>query len=251
MKVGITGSTGTLGKILVQQLKNYHCFEGDICSKKDIDTWVKTNNFSEIIHFAAIVPTSKVENNLSKAYQVNTIGVKYLIEVLQSCRKHPWLFYASTSHVYKSKNTPINELDPIEPVSEYGKTKYEAEKIILKNYHNYCIGRIFSFYHKTQKMPFLYPSIKQRLATENLEKPFALYGAKSVRDFLNAETVIEIIVNLMNKKIMGVYNIASGKGVKIKNFVQSLSKKKINIKEMGLADFLVADINKLQNALKK
>ena len=50
---------------------------------------------------------------------------------------------------------------------------------------------------------------------------------------------------------MGVYNIASGKGVKIKNFVQSLSKKKINIKEMGLADFLVADINKLQNALKK
>ena len=152
MKVGITGSTGTLGKILVQQLKNYHCFEGDICSKKDINTWIKTNNFSEIIHFAAIVPTSKVENNLSKAYQVNTIGVKYLIEVLQSCRKHPWLFYASTSHVYKSKNTPINELDPIEPVSEYGKTKYEAEKIILKNYHNYCIGRIFSFYHKTQKM---------------------------------------------------------------------------------------------------
>ena len=46
-------------------------------------------------------------------------------------------------------------------------------------------------------------------------------------------------VNLMNKKIMGVY--------KIKN----ISKKKINIKEMGLADFLVADINKLQNALKK
>ena len=100
-------------------------------------------------------------------------------------------------------------------------------------------------------MPFLYPSIRQRLATENLEKPFVLYGAKSVRDFLNAETVIEIIVNLMNKKIMGVYNIASGKGVEIKNFVQSLSKKKINIKEMGLADFLVADINKLQNALKK
>ncbi len=122
MKIGITGSTGTLGKILVKQLEkaNYHCFKGDICSKDDIDAWVKTNNFSEIIHFAAMVSTSKVENNLSKAYQINTSGVKYLIEVLQSCRKQPWLFYASTSHVYKSKNTPINELDAIEPVSELG-----------------------------------------------------------------------------------------------------------------------------------
>ena len=43
----------------------------------------------------------------------------------------------------------------------------------------------------------------------------------------------------MNKKIMGVYNIASGKGVKIKNFVQSLSKKKINIKEMVFLNFLL------------
>ena len=77
MKVGITGSTGTLGKILVQQLKNYHCFEGDICSKKDIDTWVKTNNFSKIIHFAAIVPTSKVENNL-------LIVLYYLMNLLVS-----------------------------------------------------------------------------------------------------------------------------------------------------------------------
>jgi len=104
-------------------------------------------------------------------------------------------------------------------------------------------------YHKTQKPPFLYPNIKRRLETEDLSKEFELYGAESVRDFLNAEDVADIIISLMGEKTVGTFNIASGEGTKIRDFVQSLTEKKLRIKDMGGKDSLVANIGKLKKIL--
>ncbi|MFH1521626.1 MAG: DegT/DnrJ/EryC1/StrS family aminotransferase [archaeon] len=252
--VGITGVTGTLGKILIPKLKeqkiNYSCFNGDICSSKDIQRWVNENKFEAIIHFAAIVPTNQVNENPQKAYQVNVEGTKNLINEIKNSNQNPWLFYASTSHIYKSKDTPISEEDKIEPISIYGKTKYEAEEIINQEYENSCIGRIFSVYHNTQKPSFLYPNVLSRIKNEDLDKPFELFGANSIRDFLDAEVVADIIIKLMDKKTRGIYNIGSGKGTLIKDFVQKLTDKKLDIKGMGESNCLVADITKLKNILE-
>ncbi len=180
--IGITGANGILGKLVIKRLKRnnleYRSFNGDIRSKNDIRGWLSENSFNFIIHLAAIVPTAKVKDNPEKAYAVNVIGTKNLVEEIKLSRQNPWLFYASTSHVYRSKDSPINEDDKIYPVSEYGKTKYEAENMIIEHCDNFCIGRIFSFYHESQKKPFLYPNIKERLEKEDLNKPFELYGDK-------------------------------------------------------------------------
>jgi len=254
-EIGITGGTGVLGKIICKDLDsmnfNYSKFKGDICSKKEISEWVLKNNFDSIIHLAAIVSTKQVDKDLEYAYSVNVEGTENLINILNENNLNPWLFYASTSHVYKSSNTLIKEEDITNPISEYGKTKYDAEKIIQESYTNYCIGRIFSFYHQTQKKSFLYPRIKYRLDNEDLSKDFELYGANSIRDFLNAEEVSKIIIQLMQKRAKGIYNIASGKGIKIKDFVQNLTNKKLNIKSVGGSDYLVADITKLKKVLRK
>lgn len=253
-KVGITGASGTLGKILIAKLEKngleYLCFDGDILQKNNIKNWFERNRFDAIIHFAAIVPATEVKADPSKAYLVNVTGTENLINGIKSSGQNPWLFYASTSHIYKSKNTPINEEDEIDPISIYGKTKYEAEKFVVRNYENTCVGRIFSLYHPSQKRLFLYPNILYRLEHEDLSKPFELYGANSIRDFLPAEEIIEIIFKLMNKKITGIYNIASGNGIKIKDFVQNLSEEKLKIKEVGEQDYLVANINKLNKVLR-
>lgn len=253
MKIGITGSTGILGSILLEELrsrgKDYSCFTGDITKINDIYEWIESENFEYIIHLAAIVPTYKVKENLLKAFNVNAIGTKNLAEVLSVTSKDTWLFYASTSHVYKSKENPISENDLIDPVSEYGLTKYAGEVMAKKMYSNLCIGRMFSIYHHTQETPFLYPSIEKRLEEEDLTKDFELYGAESYRDFLNAEKVVDIIIGLMNKKALGLYNIASGNGVKVKDFVSKMTPKDIKIKHIGDKDYLVADISKLEKKL--
>lgn len=251
--IGITGAYGVLGNIFQEKLteKNipYSCFKGDICSKDDIKIWLENHQFTSIIHLAAIVATKEVQEDIKRAEEINIKGTDNIIEILLSFGQNPWFFYASTSHVYQSKDSPIQEEDTINPISEYGRTKYEAEKIINKKYMNYCIGRIFSFYHKTQRKPFLYPSILDRLENENLAKPFNLFGAESIRDFLNAEEVVDIILKLANIKARGIYNIASGKGIKIKEFVQNISKTKLNIENVGEKDYLVANISKLKREL--
>lgn len=251
--IGITGGRGVLGSILQKKLKqediSFSCFEGDVCSKKDIFSWLEGKKFTSIIHLAAIVSTKEVDKDLKKATEVNVGGTKNLVDALLTFDNPPWFFYASTSHVYKSKDSPIKEEDTKEPISEYGLTKYLAEKEITENYKNYCVGRIFSFYHETQRKPFLYPTIKERLANEDLTKPFELYGSESERDFLEAEKVVDLIISLMKKKTTGVYNLASGTPTKIKDFVQYMTNHPLKIVDKGKRDYLVADISKLNKVL--
>lgn len=255
MKVGITGACGVLGSILTEKLTkhsyDFSSFEGDIRNTEEIREWVNSNEFDTVIHLAAIVPPSEVKKSLVQAFEINSVGTKNLVDILNEKSKNIWLFYASTSHVYKSSELPINEEGEIEPISEYGLTKYAGEVLAKKNYENLCIGRIFSMYHKTQKPPFLYPNILKRLEEEDLTKDFELFGAESERDFLNAEDIADIILKLMDKKALGTYNIASGKGTKIKDFVRSMTKKEIKIKDMGGKDKLVANIDKLKKVLNE
>lgn len=252
--IGVTGSTGVLGSIIIDKLNikkyNYSCFEGDIANLNSVFDWIDNYNFSAIIHLAAIVPTTEVRENLLRSFEVNAIGTKNLTDALISKNKNPWFFYSSTSHVYKSKSKPILESDQIDPISEYGLTKYSGEVLLKKSYKNICIGRIFSMYHETQKPPFLYPTIKKRLKSENLKNEFNLHGAESYRDFLNAENVADIIIKLMEVEAMGIYNVGSGKGVTIKDFVRGLSSdENIKIKNFGKKDYLVANIEKLNKKL--
>ena len=41
-----------------------------------------------------------------------------------------------------------------------------------------------------------------------------------MRDFINAEEVVEILFKIYIKKITGIFNIGSGKGLTVKSFVQ-------------------------------
>ena len=62
------------------------------------------------------------------------MGTKNLVDaIIDSNIK--WFFFSSTSHVYKSrkKKKKISENSIKKPISYYGKTKFLAEKYIIKN----------------------------------------------------------------------------------------------------------------------
>ena len=81
---GITGHTGNLGKKIQKVAKNFKFikFKGDIRIVKDVEAWIKNNNFDLIIHFAAIVPISKVNKKYKHALDVNYIGTRNLIKMI-------------------------------------------------------------------------------------------------------------------------------------------------------------------------
>lgn len=259
MLVGITGHRGVLGSIIKQQLSDLHIpyivFQGDVTKPEDIDQWLQDQRMTHIIHLAALVAVDSVNKNFAKAILTNVQGSVNVIEAVQRANIQPHFFYASTCHVYKSSDTPLKESDPVEPINNYGMTKYIAE--VLLEYHAnriqipLCIGRIFSFYHHTQKVPFLYPNILRRFAEENLDNPFPLRGALSVRDLSNAELICDRIIKLVLKNAEGVFNIGSGKGTTIQGFVQSLAPRPLtfDIDKNEKIHYLVADISKLKSEI--
>lgn len=254
MRVGITGGTGTIGKLASYLLKkeNYEVsyFRGDIRNYHEIVGWLSGQSFDAILHFAALVPVAVVKKEPIRALETNVVGTLNLVKAIKELLERPWFFYASSSHVYKSSSIPIAETFPLEPINFYGVTKKMGEDVVLATCIETkalcCIGRIFSFWHETQSGEFLFPAMVKRFKREDLKSPFFVKGANNVRDLSNAEDIVKKIIMLMKKEAEGIYNIGSGKGITIREFVQSIAPVKLTIiTDPGHNyNYLVADTSK-------
>ena len=206
IKIGITGSSGSLGREIVKSKfsYDYSFFKGDIRNKNKISKWIKGKKFDAIIHLAAIVPIKIVNKDKKKTYEVNYIATKNLIDEVKK-NKIKWFFFASTSHVYSSKNKIISETSKTNPISYYGKTKLLAEKYIIKKLEKtdtlYCIGRIFSTTNKNQKKNYLVPDLKKKIKTSR--RKIILHNLCHYRDFISMKDIAKIIFCLYKKKIQG------------------------------------------------
>lgn len=258
--IGITGSTGILGGIFVELLKKkeieWTIFDGDVCDFEQMHAWISREKIDYLIHFAAKVPVSFVNNHPIDALTVNALGTFNILKSITLSSKNTWFFYASTSHVYASKNSRLLETDVLGPQSTYGKTKLIGEEYV-RYFMDHggvkaCIGRIFSFFDEKQDEAFLYPAIMNRLQHHDISQPFVLTNGYDVRDILPAKEVVQLIDGIREKGYEGVVNIGSGVGTRIVDFVQDLAdtnKVNVVVDQQREPISLVADITKLEKIL--
>lgn len=260
IKIGLTGETGVLGTLLLKNLKKKKysvvCFRSDIRKISIVRDWVKKNEFDVIFHLASLVPVKLCNEDPLKTCSINIGGVDNLLQSLKLFRKKPWFFYASTSHVYKIKKTPLSETDKISPKSFYGYTKWVGEKLVENfslNYKlNFCIGRIFSFYSKSQTKDFLFPAILKKLKNAKNKNDIFIHNANNILDIQEAETVVKIIIKLFEKRVKGIFNIGTGNGIDIKSFAKKFTKKNLIIKtNTKKKTIVIANIKKLNSAILK
>jgi nucleoside-diphosphate-sugar epimerase len=255
--IGITGGSGTLGRLLSARLAGgsvpCSCFPGDVRSAAELQEWVERARPDRVVHLAARVPLEQVAADPLTAFDVNVSGTANLLRALAGLPEVPWLFYASTSHVYRSTDSPIGEDGEVRPQNVYAETKWLAEQVVefhvRRGHVRACIGRIFSFYHPSQAPPFLYPSIVERLARHDPRAPFPLRGGNSVRDLSNAEQVVDAILRLAERESEGIVNIGSGVGTTIADFVRSLAggELAIEVAQDEPVTALVADVARLRS----
>ncbi len=253
MNIGITGSTGSLGIVVKKKFKKLKLisYRGDIIDRNRIFKWFDKYNLKAIIHLAAIVPIKKVNKNKIKAREVNLNGTKNIVD---ACIKYNirWMFYSSTSHVYKPSKKKISENFTKKPISYYGKTKLEAEDYIIKKFKKskipYCIGRIFSTTSKNQKQSYLVPDLKKKIRYSNSK--IVLKNLNHYRDFISMEDIAKIMLHLYKLRYKGIVNIASGQNTYLKDIALIILKKyKKNNYEFidnPIATSLGGDITKLK-----
>ena len=252
LKYGITGHTGILGKKFLKENNDlkFVKFKGDITKKKHIKKWLQDNPIDIIIHLAAVVPTNLVNKRFNYASKVNYIGTKLLVDEILKYKKIKWLFYSSTSHVYKFSKNKISETCTTKPSSKYGLTKLKGENYIKKKLNkkiSFCIGRIFSFTSADQIKDYVVPSIMNKAKSK--KKQIFFENTNHLRDFLCVSDICKAIKILIDRKSTGIYNIGSGNKVLISNIIKLIFtkyNKKYFIKNKSKQTCLVANNSKIK-----
>ncbi len=156
MKVLVTGANGQLGselKDLAKTEKDINFIftdieELDITNYNEVKNFIYKNHFDTIINCAAYTAVDKAEKEKETARKINSIAVFNLAKI--SNETNSLLIHISTDFVFDGKkNTPYTEKDKANPLSVYGKTKLEGEKLALKEAKRIIILRtswLYSFY---------------------------------------------------------------------------------------------------------
>ena len=148
MKILLTGSNGQLGysfKKLFDSLKIKYIAtdyqEMDITDDEAMEQFFdKNSNFTHIINCAAYNDVDKAENETEQCFKVNDEAP---LIIARYAKKMGAVFVTySTDFVFDGhKIKPYMEEDVPNPLSVYGKSKYEGENKVLKIYNKSFIIR--------------------------------------------------------------------------------------------------------------
>ncbi len=129
-----TGLSGMIGSRIQELLKNDFEFinisqkEVDITNKKQVDEKISQIDFDLFIHLAALTNVDLCETEKELAWKINVEGTKNIFNALENRNKR--MIYVSTDFVFDGIDFPFFEDSKPNPISYYGLTKYEGEKII-------------------------------------------------------------------------------------------------------------------------
>jgi UDP-glucose 4-epimerase len=262
MIVAVTGSSGFIGKKLVENLERdgHEVIKIDIAEGFDILNWDELKNikqFDVLVHLAALsfVPLSYEEPR--DFYHLNLLG---LVNCLELCRQNNAKIVFSSSYVYgKPETTPINEKHPLQGFNPYAGTKIIGEKI-CEDYNKYfniktIILRPFNIYGHGQNENFLMPLILNQAKTGRIE----LLDPRPKRDFVYIDDVVDAFEKAVENDTIDFesFNIGTGLSYSVEEVTQmvnSLYNNKLKIiftkaKRKNEVLDTVADISKAKRLL--
>lgn len=160
----ITGGSGFLGGILALGLQDlfdvaytYTTKSVDIpgCRKLWLDLTRKETvtkalkEFSPeiVVHAAALANAAICQKDPKLAEEINVNGTEYLMHALPN--RNSLLIYISTDLVFSGARSFYAESDEPHPVSAYGASKYQAERVVQESWPHHIILRPALIYGPT------------------------------------------------------------------------------------------------------
>lgn len=229
MKILITGSNGLLGQKLVKLLANKEGInllatskgdnrisstDGflyknlDITNEKEVESIFDEFVPDVVINTAAMTNVDACETNKELCWDLNVNAVKYQIKASEKHQSH--FIHLSTDFVFDGESGPYKEDDIPNPLSYYGESKFEAEKLVKNSNTKWSIVRTIIVYGIVEDMS---RSNIVLWAKEALEKGSPL---TIVDDQFRSPTLAEDLAMgcwlIAEKQATGIYHI-SGKDV--------------------------------------
>ena len=190
--------------------KNFTFINGDVRNKKLMRKILKNQKY--IIPLAALVGAPLCEKNKKLATQINYDAIKLIVKNTTSNQK---IIMPSTESGYgKTKSNEIcDENTPVNPISHYGITKLNAEKIVIhrKNSIVFRLGTVFGISYRFRSDLLVNNLVLNALKNKKLE----IFEGYYRRNFVHIDDVINcFLFAIKNFKILknNIYNLGLGSG---------------------------------------
>jgi dTDP-4-dehydrorhamnose reductase len=214
MKIFLTGKNGQLGYQLEYDLKKSHEVIAtdrntlDLKDNQSIEDTIHKVKPDLIINAAAYTNVDKAETEKDLAYEVNALAPKALTKVSKTLDIP--IIHISTDYIFDgSKKDTYMEDDEANPLSVYGKTKWQGEESVRQNPKHFILRTSWVF--SSHGHNFLKTIIKLAQEKTSLDVVDDQWGAPtSVKTLSEAiQAIIQHIDLKNNLDIYGTYHVTS------------------------------------------
>ncbi len=236
----VTGSNGLLGQKLTdlylqnnninlvatgKGLNRYPSKEGyvyqemDITNSHNVKEVLEMYKPSVVIHTAAMTQVDDCEFKKEECVSLNIDAVRNLAQLSSDMNFH--LVHLSTDFIFDGTKPMYTETDEPNPLSYYGWSKLEAEKMVMENAKSWSILRTILVYGQVADMSrsniilWTYNTLKEQKS------------AKVVFDQFRTPTLAEDLAMgcflAAEKKAQGIFNIAGKDYVSIIELVEKVA----------------------------
>ena len=206
--------------------ENFNFVKGDVRDKKLMKKLIEKNEF--IVPLAALVGAPLCEKNKREAISVNLESIKYLMKTI---RKRNKIIYLTTNSGYGvgEKNKYCDEKSPLKPISLYGRTKVQAERIIMQSHNSigFRLATVFGYSYRMRTdllvNNFVFKAVR--------DKKLLIYEPNFRRNYIHINDVVAGIlysIKNFNRLKANVYNLGLSSANLTKYSLAKKIKKKIS-----------------------
>jgi len=195
----------------------------DIRDLKSMKRYV--DDVDVIFHLAALTDVVESEVKKDEYWNVNVMGTENVLKIAKDVSAK--LVFTSSAAVYGELSDVAREDLKPNPISFYGATKLEGEKLCMRYHEEYgtdiVVLRLFNVFGERARGGV----VKIFLERAREGKPLIIYGdGEAVRDFIYVGDVVDALIKAASsEKASGrILNIGSGKPTKVRELAEVVAK---------------------------
>jgi len=239
MRILITGANGMLGEKCIKTLGTQHILIATDLAEEPSDPQILGEHSYQrlditdrsaikailarfapkiVVNCAAFTDVDGSEDQRELAYAVNVGGVQNFIAELTDESVH--FIQISTDYVFDGRNGPYRENDPVNPISYYGWTKLEAEKVLMDAHCRWTIIRTNVLFGQSRyrAASFVDWVIRNLAASKAIRVVNDQFGNPTWADGL-----AEVIAAVIEQRLTGLYHYGGRDYVNRYEFAQLIA----------------------------